>query len=350
MKLRVPLYAKILVWFFLNVILLGVSFLIFAAVQFHFGLDVLVAGPAAERLQAVVQLLLPELNEKPRDEWNAVLKTYNDAYHVKFYLFRNDIANPEQVAGDQVVIPQAVRGRIMEHRPAGAPPGGPGRRGGPPGAINPEGFPQDQPERGQLPPDGGQLPPRAGQPPRGPAEPPQRFLVHTSDPSRYWVVVPFRLHGLDPQRPMLPAALLIESDTLSAGGLFFEWEPWLVAGVCVVVISALFWFPLVRGITSSISQMTEATESIAEGQFDVRTRVQRQDELGSLSEAINRMGTRLSGFVTGQKRFSAISRTNFVRPSLACKSRSESLNIASGTPRKSVSRTCARKSSTCPNW
>jgi two-component system sensor histidine kinase CpxA len=49
--------------------------------------------------------------------------------------------------------------------------------------------------------------------------------------------------------------------------------------------------------------MTMATEQIAEGRFHVRTQVRRQDELGSLSEAINRMAERLSGFVAGQKRF-----------------------------------------------
>jgi two-component system sensor histidine kinase CpxA len=49
--------------------------------------------------------------------------------------------------------------------------------------------------------------------------------------------------------------------------------------------------------------MTRATEQIAEGRFEVRTQVQRQDELGSLSDAIDRMAVRLSGFVAGQKRF-----------------------------------------------
>src|SRR6202000_411277 len=59
----------------------------------------------------------------------------------------------------------------------------------------------------------------------------------------------------------------------------------------------------VRGITRSISRMTRATEKIAEGNFDVRTQVRRQDELGFLSEAINRMAERLPGVVSGQKRF-----------------------------------------------
>jgi two-component system sensor histidine kinase CpxA len=101
----------------------------------------------------------------------------------------------------------------------------------------------------------------------------------------------------------LPAAIVLSSKTLSAGGLFFNATPWVVGGLAVIVISALVWFPLVRGITRSVSQMTAATERIAEGRFDVRTQERRQDELGSLSDAIDRMAMRLEGFVTGQKRF-----------------------------------------------
>jgi two-component system, OmpR family, sensor histidine kinase CpxA len=68
------------------------------------------------------------------------------------------------------------------------------------------------------------------------------------------------------------------------------------------VLSALFWLPLVRGITHSIAQLTRATRQIADGQFDVRVDETRPDELGQLGAAINRMSTRLEGFVTGQKR------------------------------------------------
>lgn len=49
--------------------------------------------------------------------------------------------------------------------------------------------------------------------------------------------------------------------------------------------------------------MTEATERIAKGQFDVRVPARRNDELGVLAEAINRMGLRLDGLVKGQTRF-----------------------------------------------
>ncbi|MEO6393274.1 MAG: HAMP domain-containing sensor histidine kinase, partial [Pyrinomonadaceae bacterium] len=71
----------------------------------------------------------------------------------------------------------------------------------------------------------------------------------------------------------------------------------------IIVVSILFWFPLLRGITRSVGQMTAATESIADEQFDVRVDQTRSDELGRLGAAINQLATRLSGFVHGQKRF-----------------------------------------------
>jgi two-component system sensor histidine kinase CpxA len=132
-------------------------------------------------------------------------------------------------------------------------------------------------------------------------------MVH--DSGHYWVVLPVMPgpgHGLEramPPKLPLPADLVISSPTLSAGGLLFNPTPWVIAGISVIVVSTLFWFPLVRGITRSLSQMTAATEKIAEGRFDVRTHVRRQDELGALSGAIDQMAGRLSGLVTGQKRF-----------------------------------------------
>jgi two-component system sensor histidine kinase CpxA len=49
--------------------------------------------------------------------------------------------------------------------------------------------------------------------------------------------------------------------------------------------------------------MTHATEEIAAGRFEAPLRASRRDELGRLGQAINRMASRLSSYVTGQKRF-----------------------------------------------
>jgi two-component system sensor histidine kinase CpxA len=90
---------------------------------------------------------------------------------------------------------------------------------------------------------------------------------------------------------------------MAGGGLFLDYRPWLVVAAGVFLLSVLFWIPLVRGITRSLSQMTETTAHIAEGRFDVRTTIRRSDELGRLSAAINQMTGRLSDLVNGQRRF-----------------------------------------------
>ena len=90
MKLRFPLYGKILLWFFLNLILIAGAFYLFVQAQFHFGLDSLVAGRAGDRVQAVADVIVAELRDSPREEWKDVLKRFSEAYQVEFYLFRTD--------------------------------------------------------------------------------------------------------------------------------------------------------------------------------------------------------------------------------------------------------------------
>jgi two-component system sensor histidine kinase CpxA len=85
--------------------------------------------------------------------------------------------------------------------------------------------------------------------------------------------------------------------------LFFNFGPWLAAIGAVIAVFILCWLPFIRGLTRTISRVTRATELLAEGQFDHRVPEDRTDELGQLAAAINRMSSRLAGFVTGQKRF-----------------------------------------------
>lgn len=282
MKIKFPLYAKILFWFFLNLVLLGAVFFVVARGQLRFGLDTLIAGPAGERIQSVAQVMTAELRGRPQAEWNGVLKEFSEAYRVDFYLFHDG----EQLAGKTLTLPEAVRERMPDRRGPNAPPTRPERQPPEDGArpLEPDGFgpPQEDEHRpGRM--EG------------------RKFMVHAA--GRYWVIVPVRMPGPEhPPRPG-PSFLLAASDNVNGGGLFFDLTAWVVGGAAMVLISALFWFPLVRGITVSISRMTRATEKIAEGNFEVRTQVRRQDELGQLSEAINRMAGRLSGFVAGQKRF-----------------------------------------------
>jgi len=119
------------------------------------------------------------------------------------------------------------------------------------------------------------------------------MLIRAGNPPQYWAIV--RTSSRD--------VVVVESDSLTGHGLFIDLRPWLAAVFGAAVFSALFWLPFVRGITRSVAQMTQATQRIAEGRFDVRVDARRGDELGTLGQAVNSMAQRLDGFVTGQKRF-----------------------------------------------
>jgi two-component system sensor histidine kinase CpxA len=100
-----------------------------------------------------------------------------------------------------------------------------------------------------------------------------------------------------------PGTLILTSPSLLASQLFFDPKPWLTIGLAVILVSVVCWLPFIRGMTRSITQMTQAAERIAEGHFEVQVPSRRHDEIGQMGDAINRMAARLSGFVSGQKRF-----------------------------------------------
>ena len=294
-RARFPLLARILVWFFLNLAVLAV--VMFLLVRSEFRLDTLIAGRGGERVQQLADLLVGELRDRPRGEWDAILQRFGEGYGIRLLLFA---PGEEQVAGEPTVLPPEIRERLPRRGPPFGRPGPaeqlPPLGGTPRAGLNAGGQPllPDGPPRRPNP------PPRFGRPPAGP-----RFFVHTRGPDRYWIVFPSALP--DPPGALgsraQPLSLVAVSDTLSAGGLFFDYVPWLWAGGAVLALSVLWWLPFVRGITRAVSQMTHATERIAEGQFDVNAPERRRDELGRLGAAINRMATRLAGFVAGQKRF-----------------------------------------------
>ena len=274
MKRRFPLYLKIVLWFLLNLLLLGVVGLII--LEGKFGLDMLVSGPVSHRIAVVSEAIISELRARPVSDWNLVLENRSANYGVKFLLFEDD---GTQLAGETTLLPADVRQRLR----------GPEWHG--PGAGRTHGRFEEN---------------RFVLPTNAPAFrfplPPPRFVVRTSSPTRYWIGMPAFL-GRQPGEAPHFATLVIASRNLYGGGLFFDAKPLFIAALWVLLFSTLFWFPLVRGITRSLSQMTRATERIAEGQFDVRVPVRRRDELGQLGGSVNRMAERLEGFVSGQKRF-----------------------------------------------
>src|ERR1051326_2185029 len=276
MKLRIPIYGQILAWFFLNLAVLGAIFYLFARVQFRLGLDSLLLGAAGDRIQAVGNVIAEEMSDRGPAEWDAILRRFSEAYGIEFTLFLNDAS---QLAGSKTVLPPPVRQKILEGRVPTRP------------ALREPLPPRQRKAAGES------LDPGSGRPVRDP-----KFLLHTSTPTRYWVGIRIPVaDGKEPRR--LQTTLLAASSSLGGGGLFVDVTPWLFTALGAVVLSALLWLPFVHGFTRSISELTGATERIAEGQFDVQVKANRGDELGRLANAVNRLAARLAGFVTGQKRF-----------------------------------------------
>jgi two-component system sensor histidine kinase CpxA len=274
MPRRFPLYAKILLLFFLNLALLAVMFWMPFRAQFRTGPDWLLPRDASDRIDTVSDIILHELEQEPQAKWNETLHTFDNGYHNKVRFLAFD-GRGQQLAGDSMDLPAEIRQRLM----------------GPPGPQRHE--PRMEPSRVE-PPD---------EPPRGPPRDPRpKFMSHSRNPSRYWVIVHLMFDARDEPR-RAPLNLVLVSDTLGAGGLFFEVGPWINMGLAAVALSALLWFPLVRGINRSIAQMTQATRRIAEGRFETRVAEGRRDELGDLGRAVNQMAERLAGLVAGQKRF-----------------------------------------------
>src|SRR6478735_7141181 len=116
MNVRFPLYAKILLWFFLNLLILVVGFLVFFKLQLNSAIVVTVH----DRLRPVEQLIMSELAPAPRGQWDDVLNRFSAAYGVKFVLFQN---TGKQVAGEKTTLPREVVNQLSQPGPRrGEPP------------------------------------------------------------------------------------------------------------------------------------------------------------------------------------------------------------------------------------
>ena len=289
MKTPFPLFARLLLWFFLNLIVLVAGLFLVVRVQFGSLNNWLLPQSSQDQVQAMTATLMDNLAHSPRSFWSDNLTDLSEAYKMDFALYDS---RGNWMEGAKLQPPDDVRHAMIFAHPVHAivqPVG--------PGMAPPEGPPDFDPQPGQLPPppgaDGPPPPPRRGPLPEFP-----KSVLHSG--SAYWLLVrlppePLRLDG--------PLTLVGMTPKLGISPLLFNPKPWIAVAVGIVVFSALFWLPMARNLTRAISKMTRATESIAEGRFDVQLADGRRDELGRLSHAINRMAARLKEFVTGQKRF-----------------------------------------------
>ena len=290
MKPALPLFAKILSWFFLNMVLVVAVLAVFFVFQQHINLHALFGREGTNRLRSAGRLIAHDLEQMPRSQWNNGLARHAEIHGVDFVIVFDDGARYASVDGH---LPEPVREKVRNALPPRPPRGHP-----PPHRVHddPPRMPRERADRG---PRGDRI---LGHNPPRPFGKRPHFIIRTQHPTRYWagIHLPLPPH---PLRPPKPAVLLAVSDSVTGNGFFFDPLPWMVVAAAVLMISVLFWIPMIRNITRPLGRMTRATEAIARGRFDVSIHEPRSDEIGRLANAINHMSARLSAFVKGQKRF-----------------------------------------------
>lgn len=331
MRVSYPLSFKVSLWLMLNLLLLAALGLGFFVVQGGLGWSALLSGPTGERAQSLFNVIAGEAAVATGENRHAVLKRFGAAYGADFFLYG---FGEMQLAGATVELPTQVRERLELRGLARPFPGRSGGFGGP--RDGPRDVPREPEWEGERPRRRGDWPDKSlrdpaekmvreprdffekGRPSPGPdgarridpgmgGPPPEwrlgRFVVRAGQPTAYWVGM--RVPFVPNERGGRPPASVLVARINSLWGLFhlIGLQSWLLAGGGVLLLSVLFWLPLVRSITRSIGQLTAATERIAEGRFDTRVDTRRRDELGRLGESVNRMATQLDTHMTGQKRF-----------------------------------------------
>ncbi len=187
-RLKLPLYTKILAWFALNLAVLALLLFFFLKAQFKLGLDWMLSGEPGDRIAAIGESVTFEFSRLAESEWPARLSDYDQKHGVTFGLFDG---RGEQVFGRAIVPPAEVLPKLIDRRPPGD--GGPRRQ---PGPVSKR--PADAP-------------------------PKPRFMLRAGDPARYWAGIHLDLVAQGGSS----LTLVMVSDTISGGGLFFDLRPWL---------------------------------------------------------------------------------------------------------------------------
>jgi two-component system, OmpR family, sensor histidine kinase CpxA len=291
MKLQSSLFAKIVLWFFLNLILLITILGLLFTVQSQFDIHNVLGRDTNDRVRATGRQIMYEINQVQQSKWNDILARHAQNEGVDFALF---FADESIFFSKALEVPDEVLEMVRKAV-----------------RLNPPFAPKNDDYR---------LPPRHDRDRRGNdkrREP--RLYIRTKSPALYWTGVKLRIPQTN-DHTNKPIILLAVSDSVTGNGYFFDPIPWIVVAVTIIAFSALLWIPFVRHITSPLKAIALASEEIAKGKFGIKVKENRLDEIGRLGKAINHMTSHLEGYVTGQKRFlrdiahelgSPIARINF---------------------------------------
>lgn len=285
-RLKLPLYGKILAWFLVNLLVVVGTLVLYIRVNFGKGLEWVIGEQAGARMELFESYMQSVLMEHPESEWPELIENFNRyladplpgwepilqrkvlGEGVSFALF---LPSGEQVMGRKVAVPAEVWLRLIDKR---------------------------QPEER----------PRPGRPEHidnAKTKPPKpRFMIRSENPTRYWSGIHSDL-SLRRNGRWYPLTFVIIASDMTAGGLLFDWWPWIMVLSMGIGISALLWLPFVGSITRHIRRTNEASKRIASGQFNVRLSENRMDELGELSASVNAMAGQLGDYVSEQKRITA---------------------------------------------
>ena len=268
---RFSLFTKIIIWFFLNLLVLATILFAFFSYNFRYRPNSNFASLfGGSNIEIVTREITNEIDNKTRQQRDEILKNYSEKHSgVEFFLFDN---KGEQLGGRQIELPAEILKQITEPEGRMPPP------------MPRENFRENPPPPGMMQP-----------------APPSMYL-RTTNPTRYWYGAK-SMTFLEDSREPIRTRLLAVSDSFYGYGLFFNPIPWIVLTALIILVSILFWFPFVRSLTKNIESLTAASEKIADEDFAVRVSERRSDELGRLGSAVNHLASRLSGFVGGQKRF-----------------------------------------------
>lgn len=284
-RLRRSLGARILLLAALNLVLLLAIALAASGVRLPRSLDHLVMQSAEPRLQDVTRRIALDLERTSSTQATALLNRYAVEFRTRFILVTNDGG---YLAGAPLTLPAEVVSALSGPPPCGRrpPPDGfrppPPREGGFPGGPSDRLGPPD--ERTGL------------RMPQTPAA-----LVSVTGGVKTWIVLRTPIRFAD-SMDITPGSLIVVPYGTFGDPLLFPVR-WLWWAMLALGVTAACWWPLLRGITSSLGRMEHATGRIAEGKFGTTLEVNRADEIGRLAGSISRMASRLGALVTGQKRF-----------------------------------------------
>ncbi|MCI5222408.1 MAG: HAMP domain-containing protein, partial [Candidatus Electrothrix sp. AR4] len=271
MKATSSLFAKILAWFFLNLLLVVAVLTFFFAFQPKLNLHEIFGQQGSDRLRTAGMLIAHDLEQMSEEFWPNILARHAEIHGVDFMLVLKDgtVFSPLTEK-----VPETVMRSTEEILR---------RRGGRHGSIH---WNRNAPQ-GEL----------VHSPPPCESDCPlpesvtrrREFRAHegygwkphlvmrTDNPTRYWFGM--RIPTVTGMGHRMPGLLLAVSDSITGNGFFFDPLPWMVVAGAVILISVLLWIPLIRNITKPLGRMTLAAEEIAKGNFSVSMQEARADEI-----------------------------------------------------------------------